>query len=300
VPQVNTNGVALEAEILSPPHGLASQAPVLLIMGLGMQLTAWPDALVQSLLGRGYTVLRFDNRDIGLSTKRAAWGRPRLPWISLRQALGLKVRSAYSLDDMAADTVGMLDALSIPQVHVVGISMGGMIGQILAARYATRVASFTCIMSSSGARSLPGPTRAARRALLSRPTNAGDVESILDHYARLFRVIGSPAFPSSVDALRAQYRPSVERSYHPLGSTRQLVAIVASGDRSALLPSIMAPTTIIHGSVDPLIPVAAARDLAKKIPHADLRIVEGMGHDLPSVAVPIIVDAIDRMVGRAS
>ena len=206
MPLVSTNGLSLEVEVLSPPAGAtpvaASQVPVLLIMGLGMQLTAWPDTFVESLLARGHKVLRFDNRDIGLSTKLAAWGRPRLLLATLRHTLGLRVRATYTLDDMAADTAGMLDTLAIRRVHVVGVSMGGMIGQILAGRFPERVASFTCIMSSSSARDLPGPTRAARRALLSRPRNPHDVDSIIDHYVKVFGVIGSPGFPSSARALR--------------------------------------------------------------------------------------------------
>ena len=304
MPLVSTNGLSLEVEVLPPPDGAttdaASQVPVLLIMGLGMQLTAWPDAFVESLLARGHTVVRFDNRDIGLSTKLAAWGRPRLLLATLRHTLGLRVRAAYTLDDMAADTAGMLDALAIRRVHVVGVSMGGMIGQILAARFPGRVASFTCIMSSSGARELPGPTRAARRALLSRPRNPHDVDSIVDHYVKVFGVIGSPAFPSSVHMMREHYGRGVTRSHHPLGSVRQLMAIVASGDRSKLLASIKAPTTIIHGSADPLVPVAAAHDLARKIPHAHLRVIEGMGHDLPPGVLPMLLETIEQTIGRAT
>ena len=195
-------------------------------MGLGMQLTAWPDAFVDGLLARGHTVIRFDNRDIGLSSKLAAWGRPRLLLASMRRVLGLRVRASYTLADMAADTVGMLDALTIARVHLVGVSMGGMIGQIVAARYPERVASFTCIMSSSGARELPGPTRAARRALLSRPRDPHDVESIIDHYVKVFGVIGSPGFPSSAHMLRELY--GRERS--PLAPSARLGA-AADGDR---------------------------------------------------------------------
>lgn len=304
MPLVGTNGLSLEAEVLSPPAGATSvavsQVPVLLIMGLGMQLTAWPDAFVDGLLARGHPVLRFDNRDIGLSTKLAAWGRPRLVLATLRHTLGLRVRAPYTLDDMAADTAGMLDTLALPCVHVVGVSMGGMIGQILAARFPERVASFTCIMSSSGDRELPGPTRAARRALLSRPRDSHDVESIIDHYVKVFGVIGSPEFPSSAQMLRELYGRGVRRSHHPLGSARQLMAIVASGDRSRLLASIKAPTTIVHGSADPLVPVAAAHDLSRKIARAHLRVIDRMGHDLPPGALPMLLAAIEETIERAT
>ena len=304
MPLVSTNGISLEVEVLTPPAvsvGAApSEAPVLLIMGLGMQLTAWPDAFVDGLLARGHTVIRFDNRDIGLSSKLAMWGRPRLVLASMRRALGLRVRASYTLGDMAADTVGMLDALAIARVHLVGVSMGGMIGQIMAARYPERVASFTCIMSSSGARELPGPTRAARRALLSRPRDSHDVESIIDHYVKVFGVIGSPEFPSSAQMLRELYGRGVRRSHHPLGSARQLMAIVASGDRSRLLANIKAPTTIVHGSADPLVPVAAAHDLSRKIAHAHLRVIDRMGHDLPPGALPMLLAAIEETIERAT
>ena len=304
MPLVGTNGLSLEAEALFPPAGATSvavsQVPVLLIMGLGMQLTAWPDAFVDGLLARGHPVLRFDNRDIGLSTKLAAWGRPRLVLATLRHALGLRVRAPYTLDDMAADTAGMLDTLAIPCVHVVGVSMGGMIGQILAARFPERVTSFTCIMSSSGARDLPGPTRAARRALMSRPRDPHDVDSIIDHYVKVFGIIGSPGFPSSAPMLREQYGRAVRRSHHPLGSLRQLVAIIASGDRTRLLARIKAPVTIIHGSADPLVPVAAAHDLARKIAHAHLRIIDGMGHDLPPGVLPMLLESIEQTIARAA
>jgi pimeloyl-ACP methyl ester carboxylesterase len=303
VPLVSTNGISLEVEVLTPPAGSISspapEPPVLLIMGLGMQLTAWPDAFVDGLLARGHTVIRFDNRDIGLSSKLAEWGRPRLLLASMRHALGLRVRASYTLADMAADTVGMLDALTVARVHVVGVSMGGMIGQIVAAGYPDRVASFTCIMSSSGARELPGPTRAARRALLSRPRDLHDIESIIDHYVKVFGVIGSPGFPSSVHMLREQYGRSVRRSHHPVGSARQLMAIIASGSRSRLLANIKTPTTIVHGNADPLVPVAAAHDLARKIPHAHLRVIDRMGHDLPPGALPMLLAAIEETIDRA-
>jgi pimeloyl-ACP methyl ester carboxylesterase len=304
LPLVHTNGLSLAVEVRSPATSPAPDAalpaPILLIMGLGMQLTAWPEAFVQSLLAGGHTVLCFDNRDIGLSTKRATWGQPKVPLVALRHALGLRVRAAYTLDDMTADTVGMLDTLAIARVHIVGVSMGGMIGQIVAARYPDRVASFTCIMSSSGARNLPGPTRAARRALLSRPRRPRDIDSIVEHYVDLLRVIGSPAFPSPADVQQEHFRRGIQRSYHPLGSTRQLVAIVGSGDRSKLLPHIKAPTTIVHGSADPLVPVAAAHDLARKIPHARLRIIDGMGHDLPPGVLPMLVASIEETIARAA
>ena len=298
--QIATNGITLEAELLNPPAGVAPAGlPVLLIMGLGMQSTAWPDAFVDGLLARGLPVIRFDNRDIGLSSKLPRWGRPSLVGATIRSALGWRVPAPYNLDDMAADTVGMLDGLQVGKVHVVGVSMGGMIGQLVAAKYPERVASFTCVMSSSGARSLPGPRPQARRALMGKPRNPNDVESIIDHFVKVLGVIGSPGFPVPEPALRERIGRSVRRSYHPLGTLRQLVAIGASGDRSRLLSKITAPTTIVHGKDDPLVPVASASDLAHKIPGAQLRVIDGMGHDLAPGILPLLLDAVCATVARA-
>ncbi len=300
--RVATNGIELEVEVLPPPGQpaeLSGRTPVLLIMGLAMQLTAWPDALIQALHERGRTVIRFDNRDIGLSSKLEQWGRPRVMAAAMRHAIGLPVRAPYTIDDMANDTVGMLDALGAPRAHVVGVSMGGMIGQVLAARHAGHVASFTCVMSTSGARYLPGPTLRARRALISRPANPHDLDAVIDHFVGVYGVIGSPGFPTAPDALRERIAAGVRRSHHPVGSARQLVAIAASGDRSKLLQDIVAPTVVVHGRADPLVPVAAAHDLGRKIPGATVRIVDGMGHDLAPGVLPSIVAGIDEAIGRA-
>jgi pimeloyl-ACP methyl ester carboxylesterase len=323
MPLLHCNGIDLEAEIFpAPPSASASTPasasapalekatslrldtggvdgiPILLIMGLGMQLTAWPAPLVDGLNGLGHAVIRFDNRDIGLSTKRAEWGRPNLVAMALRQAIGLPVHATYTLDDMAADTVGLLDALGVARAHVLGVSMGGMIGQLLAARYRERVASFTCVMSSSGARYLPGPTGKARRALLSRPRDTHDHDAIVDHFVQVYRAIGSPGYPTPEPQLRMHIAHGVRRAHHPLGVVRQLAAIAASGDRSRLLRDIAAPTTIVHGRSDPLVPVAAAHDLARKIPGAELRIIDGMGHDLPEQLLPVLVDAVRDTIAR--
>ena len=303
--QVRTNGIYLEAEVLDPPAGAvqnrddgAAPLPVLLIMGLGMQLTAWPDAFVEGLLARGHRVIRFDNRDIGLSSKLGTWGRPNLLATAIKDAIGLPIRARYTLHDMAADTAGMLDALGMPRVHVVGVSMGGMIGQILAARHREHVASFTCIMSSSGARHLPGPTPAARSVMLARPRTT-EPEAIVEHFIKVVQVIGSPGYPTPEEQARERVLRGVRRSVHPLGFVRQLVAISATGDRSALLREITAPTTIVHGHHDPLVPVAAAHDLAKKIPGAVLKVIDGMGHDLPPGLIPTLIESIAQTIARA-
>lgn len=291
MPQVAANGVMLEVErheAIGEPRGW----PVLLIMGLGMQLTAWPQPFIDGIRQLGHPVITFDNRDIGLSTRKPEWGKPSLLAASMLYAMGLTPSAPYTLDDLCADTVAMLDALALPRVHVVGVSMGGMIGQLLAARHPDRVASFTCVMSASGSRTLPGPHADARRALMSRPRNPKDVDSVIDHYVSVFGVIGSPGFPTPPEVARERIARGIRRSHHPLGSLRQLVGIVASGDRSRLLRTIKVPTIIVHGSADPLVPVAAAHDLAAKIPGAQLRIIDGMGHDLPPGVLPMLLESV--------
>jgi proline iminopeptidase len=193
---------------------------------------------------------------------------------------------------MAADAAGLLHALDIPRAHVVGLSMGGMIAQIVAAAYPERVLTLTSIMSSSGSRKVSQPRPDAKRALLSKPRDPDDPESVVDHLVGVFGVIGSPGFPTDRAVLREHVARSVRRGHHPAGMTRQLVAIIASGDRRKLLPKITAPTLVIHGAEDPLVPVEAGRDTARHIAGAKLMVIEGMGHDLAPGLVPILVEAI--------
>ena len=293
--QVSANGIAIEVE----DHGSPQGEPLLLVMGLGMQLVAWPDGFVARLVARGFRVLRFDNRDIGLSQGMDALGVPNVVVAGLRLALGLPVRSGYSLADMARDSVGVLDAFGIASAHVCGASMGGMIAQHLGAGHPTRVKSLTLMMTSSGARKLPGPSMKLRGAMLARPKDPRDVDSVIAHYVALYKLIGSPAYPSDEAALRERLNRSVRRAYRPVGTARQLVAIAADGDRSALLADIRAPTRIVHGRSDPLVRVAAANDLAAKIAGASVDLIDGMGHDLPEPLWPRFVDAIGAAAGRA-
>jgi pimeloyl-ACP methyl ester carboxylesterase len=293
--QILANGISLEVE----EHGSATGEPLLLIMGLGMQLLGWHEGLVDQLVERGFRVIRFDNRDIGLSQSLDAAGVPNLALDSLRHALGLTVKSPYSLADMAADSVGVLDALGIRRAHVCGASMGGMIAQHLAARAPERVKSLTLMMTSSGARSLPGPALKVRSAMISRPPDPQSVPSIVEHYVKLYALIGSPAFPSSPDYLRDRFTTSVKRSYRPAGTARQMVAIGADGDRTPLLAAIRAPTQIIHGSADPLVLAAAGKDLKVKIGTAEIDLIDGMGHDLPAPLWPRFVAGIASAAGRS-
>jgi pimeloyl-ACP methyl ester carboxylesterase len=292
--QLSANGTRLEVE----DHGSPAGEPLLLVMGLGMQLLGWHEDFVAQLVERGFRVIRFDNRDIGLSQSFDHLGVPSLALESLRHALGFRVRSPYALADMAKDAIGILDALGIEAAHVCGASMGGMIAQHMARIAPTRVKSLTLMMTSSGARHLPAASLKVRSALISRPP-ANTVEGIVEHYVKLYALIGSPAYPSAPAGLRERFTVSVRRSYRPAGTARQMVAIAADGDRSPLLGAIRMPTQIIHGVADPLVPVAAGRDLKAKIPEAKIDLVEGMGHDLPMPLWPRFVDGIAAAAGRS-
>ena len=292
--QLSANGIGVEIE----DHGSPGGEPLLLVMGLGMQLLGWHEDLVALLVARGFRVIRFDNRDIGLSQRFDHLGVPNLALESLRHVVGLRARSAYTLADMATDAIGILDALGIDAAHVCGASMGGMIAQHMARIAPARVKSLTLVMTSSGARSLPGPSLKVRSALISRPPST-TIEGIVEHYVKLYALIGSPAYPTPPDWLRERFTVSVRRSYRPAGTARQMVAIAADGDRSPMLGAIRMPTQIIHGEADPLVPVAAGRDLRAKIPEARIDLVAGMGHDLPAPLWPRLVDGIAAAAGRA-
>lgn len=270
---------------------------VLLIMGLGMQLIAWPQPLVQSLRNQGFRVVRFDNRDIGLSQGFDDAGVPSMALAALRYALHLPVHSPYRLADMAQDAVAVLDALGIAQAHVCGASMGGMIAQHLAAQAPQRVASLTLMMTTSGARALPRPSWAVQRTLLSRPRGPG-TSAAVDWIVHMLRTIGSPGYPPDLQALRARALESVQRAWHPAGSARQLLAIVADGDRTPLLQRITAPTRIVHGMADPLVPLACGQHLAQHIARAETDFIPGMGHDLPDALLERFAQGIAHNAGR--
>ena len=293
--QISANSISLEVE----DHGPVSGEPLFLIMGLGMQLVAWHTDFVASLVARGFRVIRFDNRDIGLSQRYDHLGVPNLALDSIKYAVGMKVDGPYTVADMADDTAGLMDALGIKAAHICGASMGGMIAQQLAVRHPARVKSLTLMMTSSGSRRLPGPTLKVRSAMISRPKNPADIQSVIDHYVRLYRLIGSPGYPATDAYLQERLGMSVRRSYRPQGTARQMVAIAADGNRSELLKRIKAPTQVIHGQDDPLVPVAAGHDLAARIGGAQIDIIEGMGHDLPAPLWPRFVAGISAAAARA-
>src|SRR3954470_13830137 len=213
MPQIDANGIKLEYEVSGDP----AAPPVLLIMGLGAQLTRWPEPFHRALTDAGFRVIRFDNRDVGRSTRMAQLGVPSMPAAALRAALGLPVRAPYDLGDLTADAVGLLDALGVRSAHVVGVSMGGMIAQMLAARHAGRVRALVSIMSSSGHRGLPGPSLALQLALIRRPGPGAGRDQIIDRTVALLRRIASPGYPPDLQLLRAQVAGDVDRGYYPPG-----------------------------------------------------------------------------------
>ena len=292
--RISANGIGIELD----DQGLPGGEPLLLIMGLGMQLTGWPQELVQLLVARGFRVLRMDNRDCGLSQGFEQAGVPNLLWAGMRHAMHLPVHSPYRIADMADDALGVLDALGLAQAHVCGASLGGMIAQHLAARHPQRVKSLTLLMSTSGSRRLPQPSLRVQRVLMSRPDGRNPA-AVAAHLRHVLAVIGSPAFPADPARLDGRLQAMVQRAWRPSGTARQLLAVVADGDRSALLPLIESPTQVIHGEADPLIPVAAGHDLAARIAGARLDLVPGMGHDLPLQLLPRFADGIAAAAARA-
>ncbi|GGC02370.1 hydrolase [Oxalicibacterium flavum] len=275
-----------ELDIWYDTQGDPSHPPILLIVGLGMQAVSWPESFCRCLVERGFYVIRFDNRDNGLSTHLDHLGKPNTLLAVLKLALRMKLAAGYLLDDMARDAVGLLDALQIRQAHVVGASMGGMIAQIVAGRYPERTLSLTSIMSTSGRRGLPPPTRAARKVLFAAPPDPLNHEGVIAHFVRTMQVIGSPAYPTPPEALRERVARTVQRSLDPVATTRQLLAIGASGDRVALLEALRVPTLVIHGKADPLVPIEGGRDVAQLVPGAVMHEIDGMGHDLPDQLNP--------------
>jgi pimeloyl-ACP methyl ester carboxylesterase len=273
------NGLRFDYET----RGASSAPPVLLIQGLGMPAAMWPDEFVDTLVAEGFRVIAFDNRDSGGSSRLDDAGIPDIPRSMARALLRRPVTAPYTLTDMARDTVAVLDAAQVQSAHVVGVSMGGMIAQVLAAQHPQRVRTLTSIMSTTGN---PAPGIAfgkphALLALLRRPPRNPTLEQAIAHLEHVFDVIGSPGFRQDPQARRALFERVARRGLHPPGTARQLAAIMASGDRREMLHAIEAPTLVIHGADDPLVRLEGGRDTARNIRGARLKIVPGMGHDFP-------------------
>lgn len=273
-------------------RGPASGPVLVLIMGLGMQRLAWPAEFIDGLVARGLRVLSFDNRDIGLSGSGKLASHMGLPRAMLRHLLRQAIRPAYTLDDMAADTLALVDALGIQRFHVAGISMGGMIAQQLALMAPQRLLSMSLLMTSAGPRAAPWPHWRVLKRMLRAPGRRSGHAQRLEHYVALFTELGRHHDPAEIERLRRGLDITLARAYRPEGTMRQLLAITAAPDRSAALRSLQVPTQIIHGAVDPLLPAAAARHLAAQIPHAQLHIIDRLGHDLPAWVLPQLIDLI--------
>ena len=283
-----------EIEIAYETFGDPSDPAMLLVMGLATQMIAWHEDFCAELAGRGFHVIRFDNRDVGRSTALRHLPAPTIRQLALRS----KKAVSYTLSDMAADAVGLLDHLGIEQAHVVGASMGGMIAQTIAIEHPQRVLSLCSIMSNTGSRWAGQPKLATYRVLLAvQPT---DREQFIEHVLKMYRVIGSPGFDRDEADLREIAARSYDRGRNPSGSGRQLAAIIATGDRTERLRTVRVPTVVIHGTKDPLVRPSGGRATAKAIPGARLVTIEGMGHDLPREAWPRIIGAIAENAARAA
>ena len=285
--RIKANGIEIEYEAI----GNKEDPALLLVMGLGAQLTIWPDKLFQGLADRGFYVVRYDNRDTGLSTDFGSWGLPNIPAAFMKAMQGQKPDAPYVLNDMAADAIGLMDALGIGKAHLVGASMGGMIVQIAAARHPERTRSMVSIYSTSGRPGLP-PGKPEALAMLTAQPEGPARDQLVAYGMKLRRTIGSPAYPTPDDELRAFVEKNVDRRWYPEGAARQYLAVIASGDRVELLKTVKVPTLVMHGEDDPLLPVDGGRDVAALVPGAQLQTIPGWGHDFPPQLVPAIVDRI--------
>jgi len=292
MPQIRANGIDIEYETF----GRKSDPALLLIMGFSAQLTMWPVALCEGLAARGFYVIRFDNRDIGKSTHLTHLGAPNVPEVMMKMMSGQKVDAPYQLEDMAKDSVGLLDALGISHAHIVGASMGGFIAQIVAAKHPEHTRSMVSIMSSTARRDLPPAKPEAMAAITTPPANDSR-EARIEAGMKVWSVIGSPGFRDPEPVLRKRVEELVDRvPYDPAGIARQLVAIVAAQPRNEILKTVRAPALVIHGADDPLVPVDGGKDTSASIPGCELIIVPGMAHDFTDALVPVYLEHIGKFV----
>ena len=284
--KIDANGISITYDTF----GSSSHSPLLLVMGLGAQMTAWDDEFCAQLAAEDLYVIRYDNRDVGLSSHFDDQGVPDMQQLVADMMAGNTPNIAYTLDDMAADGMGLLTALGIDQAHICGASLGGMIVQTMAINHPDRVLTMTSIMSTTGNPGLPPASPEAMAALTSE--RADNVQQAMDRAVAVAKVIGSPGFPQDEARTRAKAKASFERSFYPDGVARQMAAIVAHGDRRSGLHQLQLPTLVIHGTGDPLVPVTGGIDTHENIEGAELMLIEGMGHDLPRETWNQIVDGI--------
>jgi len=296
MPSVASNGIRIEYEDLGPKDG----DPILLIMGLGQQLTAWPLGFCQMLTDAGHRVIRFDNRDTGLSTYFDEAGPQDVGMLMALAAEGKPMTVPYLLSDMADDAAGLIEALDLGPSHIVGVSMGGMITQELAHRHPDKISTLTSIMSTSGNPELPPAKPEAMAVLISAPEDPSSRDSILDNLVEGRKIIGSPGFMDPDWVIRANAAIGVDRANYPVGVSRHLAAVIGGGSRVDKLKEITRPTHVIHGTDDPLVVVEGGKDTAKHIPGAKLTLIEGMGHDLATELQPILADHIASFIKDAT
>ena len=295
MPYANANGLRLYYET----HGPDDAEPILLIMGLGAQMSRWSPDFIEKLVEAGHRVIAFDNRDVGLSEKLDAAGAPNIHEVALALRDGRKPDVAYTLDEMAADAAELLKAIGVERAHIVGASMGGMIAQLVAADHPERTLSLTSIMSSTGNPDLPRATpEALARLNTPAPDPTKDLEAFLDSAVEGAKVMASK-YPPDAEQVRAQALSDYKRCYYPVGFQRQYAGILASPDRRPKLRTITAPTVVIHGEDDPLVPLAGGRDTAENIPGAQLIVVPGVGHEMPLAVQGEFIAGILAAIERA-
>lgn len=301
IPEPNTFYVDVgDLQFCVETRGNPDGEPVMFIMGLGAQMTLWPEALLEEYVREGYRVIRFDNRDIGLSThlRDRLKGHPMA--VMAKARMGLKIPAPYTLQDMAADVCGVMDALGLASSHLVGVSMGGMITQLVAATWPERVRSATLIMTSTNSPRLPMPKPSLIVRLAGIGSRGSDEEAVVERSMDFWKLIQSPGYPSRDEDLRERITFNYRRSYHPAGILRQTRAILASGSLSSATRRIRQPVAIIHGTADPLVRPMAAKQLGYLIPHARVELMEGMGHDLPAPLLTRFAEISFETMGRAS
>ena len=286
MPSVTANGITLEYEVAGDDAG----APLLLIMGLGGQLIAWDDEFVDDLADRGFYVIRFDNRDVGLSTWFDQAGVPDVGELIATRQSGGTPKAPYFLDDMAADASGLLDALNIPKANLLGVSMGGMIAQAFAIRYPDKLRSLVSIMSTTGDPTVGNPRPEAMAALMVPPPTTRD--QAMDSSVQAWKALGSPGYDFDEKRTREKAARAFDRAFHPAGVARQLAAVISSPDRTAALGSVIAPTLVIHGEDDPLVDPSGGKATAAAIPGASLWLVPGMGHEIPPALFNEVADRV--------
>ncbi|MFX1312441.1 MAG: alpha/beta fold hydrolase [Promethearchaeota archaeon] len=293
MPKAKVNDIEIEYETF----GNSSDKPLLLVMGLGGQMISWDEEFIQFFLDRNFYVIRFDNRDVGLSTKCEEAGSPNVMKAIAALQRGETVEAPYSLEDMADDAIGVLDALKIDKAHICGASMGGMIVQVIAFRHPNRVLSLTSIMSTTGNPDLPQPTPEAMQTLVTpAPTERN---AYIEYSLKVGKLLFGSGFPFDEEKRRKLAERAYDRCFYPPGFGRQLLAIMTNGDRRSKLSSIKVPTLVIHGGDDPLVPVEGGKNTAKSIPNTELLIIEGMGHSLPPETWGKISDAIAKNAAKA-